>query len=167
MEEPTYKKTVEVVCRYANAMTGKATNNASWMIDWNSILKPNTPYYVGFTLIGGLQTYTGTKPALLTANLNTLTYKGSQGGAPTSNVLGIIHPLLERPSGTVVLFHADTKSNYPSYMERRPNNFLLNLRIEDTSGNLWTTPLGASPEECTITLYFTEAPRDKPIKKIL
>ena len=159
MDIPQYKKTVKVICDYYTmALTGKTTQNATFMIDWNAILKPNTPYYVNYTMMGGLQAYDGTKPAYVQTNLNLTSYRGGiEMRAQTDNTLGIIQPLLERPTGSNCLFYDDITSNYNSYMERRPNNNFLNIRIVDGLGNAWTTPASAAPDGWVIELHFTEA----------
>jgi hypothetical protein len=144
-------------------MTGKATNNAKFLIDWTCVLKPNTPYFITFSFIytSGFTLYTGENPALLWVDFNTNVYKATaSGGAKTDNILGVILPFLERPQGQIVVFYADHNSNHPSYMDMRPNNNMVNIKILKPDGDLWddndaVDPL--PPGEWSITIQFTEA----------
>jgi hypothetical protein len=163
MEQPSYKKITQVRFDYAKAMTGKATNNAKFLIDWQYVLKPNTPYFITFSFIytNGLTLYTGDNPALLWVDFNTNVYKATaSGGAKTDNILGVILPFLERPQGQYVVFYADHNSNHPSYMDKRPNNNMVNIKILKPDGDLWDDndsldPL--PPQQWSITFQFTEA----------
>jgi hypothetical protein len=188
MEQPSYKKITQVRFDYAKAMTGKATNNAKFLIDWQYVLKPNTPYFITFSFIStnGLTIYDGTTPPLLWVDFNTNVYKATaSGGAKTDNILGVILPFLERPQGTLNIFYADHHSNHPSYMDKRPNNNMVNIKILKPDGDLWDDGDPADPlppREWSITIQFTEAEHMykryvgaiargvsavKPIKKLL
>jgi hypothetical protein len=163
MEQQQYKKVTQVRFDYAKAMTGKATNNAKFLIDWQYVLKPHTPYFITFSFIytNGLTLYDGTVVPLLWVDFNTNVYKATaSGGAKTDNILGVILPFLERPQGQLVVFYADHNSNHPSYMDMRPNNNMVNIKILKPNGDLWddgdpVDPL--PPQQWSITFQFTEA----------
>ena len=63
-------KIVNVVLNSNNKASG-TNNQATYYMDWSSILKDNTPYYLHFTYIGGANVITGTKLALVYADFNT------------------------------------------------------------------------------------------------
>ena len=163
-------KKSSVIFFSSKAISGGATNDCKFYIDWNAILKPNMPYYVSFSMLSsGTATYDGHSPPLLWIDFYANTYSGtSSGGAGTNNVLGIIKPLLERPVVNSVILYADEYSNSPSYIANRPNNTIVNIKIVRTDGTLWqddaATPI--NPQPWTITLHFTEAIEQPIIKKM-
>lgn len=155
-------KTTQIVLNTSNYISGSTNNNATYSIDWNAILKPNTPYKMHWTYIGGQNVYNGTKQALVTIDMNFAVYEaGTNFGAKTSNVIGFLAPVIIAPGSNTVYLTAQTNTNEPVYLERRPLNSTFNVKIVDTAGNLWTDN-NATPElpaNWVLTLHFTEAER--------
>lgn len=153
------KKTISIVLASANALSG-ATNNAYFMIDWNAILEPHTPYVISFCYFGGLNSYDGIKPALVSIDFNTNSYKlGSTNFTlATSNILGILEPYVLKPNVNNVYLSATTDTNKPVYIERRPSNNIFNIRILRTDlTTLWIDDSSVLPANWIITLHFTKA----------
>lgn len=156
-------KTTQVVLTTSNYLPGSTNNDAKYLIDWSAILKPNTPYKVHFTYIGGLNTYTGNRQALVSFDFNTAVYQATSNvGAVNSNIVGFLTPVIVQPASQTVYLVAQTNTNEPVYMERRPLNTLFNVKIVDINGNLWVdnnaTP--AVPANWVLTIHFTEANRE-------
>lgn len=158
MKDP---KTVSVICNVKNALPNSTNNNAFFMIDWNSILEPNTPYYVSFTWQGGLNVYDGSRPAMVRANFNQLCFRpiASNFNMSYSNVLGVLEPLVMRPNGSNVHLTATTDTNKPVYIENRPTNTIFNVQVTRSEFSLWTdnatTP--AVPADWIMILHFRKA----------
>lgn len=157
------EKTVQVILNSTKAITGSANNNANFFIDWSAILEMDTPYKMHWTYVGGQNTYNGTKPALVSLNFNFEVYEaGSIGGAQSSNIVGFLKPVVISGGTNTCFLTAETNTNEPIYMERRPLNSFLNVKIVDANGNLWldnaATPV--VPALWVLTLHFIKA--DKP-----
>lgn len=153
-------KTTQVVLTTSNYISGSTNNNAKFSIDWNSVLKPYIPYKMHFTYLGGQNVYNGTKPAFVSIDFNTAVYQaGTSVSAINSNLIGFLAPVIIQPGSNTVYLQAQTNTNEPVYLERRPLNSIFNVRIVDIDGNLWTdnatTP--AVPASWVLTLHFTEA----------
>lgn len=155
-------KSTQIVLNTSNYISGSTNNDAKYSIDWNTILKPNTPYKMAWSYIGGQNVYNGTKPALLTIDMNMDVFEaGTNFGAKNSNVIGFLAPVIIQPGTNTVYLTAQLNTNEPVYLERRPLNSTFNVKIVDVNGNLWTdndaTP--QLPANWVMTLVFTEAER--------
>ena len=154
------EKVVQVILNTTNYISGSTNNNATYYVDWSAILKPNTPYNLHWTYMGGQNTYTGTKAAYVAINFNFEVYQasGTALGALTSNIIGFLKPIILTPGTNTVYLMADTATNEPVYMERRPLNNTFTVQILDANGALWldnaATP--AVPASWVLTLHFTE-----------
>lgn len=157
------ERVVQVILTTSNWISGSVSNNANYMVDWAAILKPNVPYKMHFTYIGGTNIYDGTKPAFVEINFTKEVYvAGSTGGAQTSNVIGFLQPIVLTPSSNTCYLSANTSTNEPVWMATRPYRNQFNVRIVDSSGNLWTdntSPTPVVPAGWSIILHFTEAER--------
>ena len=158
------EKVVQVILNTTNYISGSTNNSASYYVDWAAILKPNMPYKLHFTYIGGQNIYNGTKPALVSINFNfdVFSTSGTAIGASSSNLIGYLKPIIITPASNTAFLTADTATNEPVYMERRPLNNNFTVSIVDVNGALWTdnnsTP--AVPANWIMTLHFTEAERN-------
>jgi hypothetical protein len=162
------ERVTQIILNTTNYISGSTNNNASYYIDWGAILKPNVPYKLHWTYMGGLNTYNGTKAAFVSINFNFNVYQasGTAIGASTSNIVGFLKPVVITPASNTVFLMADTATNEPVYMERRPLNNNFNVQIVDVNGALWldnaATPV--VPANWSLTLHFTEAERaDKSV----
>ena len=157
------EKVVQVVLNTSNYIAGSTNNNANYNIDWSSILKPNIPYKMHFTYLGGQNVYNGTKPAFISVNFNFEVFEAKLAiGAINSNLIGFLAPVVIAPGSNTVYLQAQTNTNEPVYLERRPLNNNFNVKIVDIDGNLWldnaATPV--VPANWVLTLHFTEAGYD-------
>lgn len=157
------EKVVQVLLNTTNYINGSTNNNATYNIDWGAILKHDTPYKLHWTYIGGQNIYNGTKPALVSINFNFDVYQasGTSVGAGTSNIIGFLKPIVITPASNTAFLTADTATNEPVYMQRRPLNNQFTVQILDVNGNLWTdnNASPAVPANWVLTLHFTEAER--------
>ena len=155
------ERVTQVILNTTNYISGSTNNNANYYVDWSAILKPGIPYKLHWTYMGGQNIYNGTKPAYVSVNFNFDVYQasGTAIGASTSNIIGFLKPIIIVPASNTAYLMADTATNEPVYMGRRPLNNNFNVQIVDVNGNLWTdnaaTP--AVPANWVLTLHFTEA----------
>jgi len=164
------KRVIQVICNSANAMSGSTTTNATFMVDWNAILEPQTPYHVHFTYLGGVNTYvngttTATNPALLWANFNTLSYivpklssfTSTNGSPVSSGFLGVLEPEVVDRTTRSCFLRASTETNNAVWMERRPLNNMFNIKILDTDYNTWVDQSGNALANWVLNLHFIKA----------
>ena len=153
-----------VILNSNNAISGN-TQSATYLVDWNSILKPNKSYLCHFTYIGGANVYTGTKLACVYIDFNNQEiYQNlsSTNGASTSQMIGFLKPIILVGSTNTVYLQAETITNEEFLLKNRPSNNIVNVRILDNSGSLFTdnatTP--ANPAAYVLTLHFREIEND-------
>ena len=154
-------KTINVILNSNNRLAGGATNNASFYVDWSAILKDRTPYKVHFSYVGMPNTFTiATKLAQVHANFNMKNYlnQNSNNGAPTTLTLGILRSFYL--NGTLNYLFADDINNPPAYIENRPLENTINIKILTTDAVpiLWSDNAGAplAPNNWVLTLSFEE-----------
>lgn len=141
------------------------TQSATYLVDWNAILKPNKKYYCHFTYLGGANVYTGTKLACVYIdfnNQNIYQNLSAQNGASTSQMIGFLKPIVLVGSSNTCYLQAETITNEQFLLNNRPSNNIINVRILDNTNNLFTdnaaTP--AIPAAYVLTLHFKEVEED-------
>lgn len=141
------------------------TQSATYLVDWNAILKPNKKYYCHFTYLGGANVYTGTKLACVYIdfnNQNIYQNLSAQNGASTSQMIGFLKPIVLVGSSNTCYLQAETITNEQFLLNNRPSNNIINVRILDNTNNLFTdnaaTP--AIPAAYVLTLHFQEVEED-------
>lgn len=127
-------KIVNVVLNSNNKASG-ANNQANYYIDWSSILKSNTPYYLHFTYIGQSNTITGAKIATVYADFITSNKLNSstQNGASSTQFLGFLKVAQFSPTIATNYLHAEDNTNVLTYLESRPNNNNFTITILDNA----------------------------------
>ena len=127
-------KIVNVILNSNNKASG-TNNQATYYMAWDTILKANTPYKLHFTYIGGANTITGSKLALVYADFNTSNKlnNSTQNGASTSQMLGFLKPIVFVGASNLDYLQAEDNTNVPTYLENRPNNNHFTITINDNS----------------------------------
>jgi hypothetical protein len=135
-----HNKIVNVVLNSNNAISGSTNNNASYSIDFGTILKPRTPYKLHFTYVGQPNTLIAiSKLAQVQIDFNMEQYSGgSVYGAPTTLTIGCLRSFYL--NGTTNYLFCDDNNNTPVYLENRPsnNNFTVRVLTNDATPVLWT-----------------------------
>ena len=144
-------KVVNVVLNSNNKASG-TNNQATYYMDWSAILKDNTPYYLHFTYIGGANTITGTKLALVYADFINTSNKlnsSTQNGASSTQFLGFLKPVVFVGSTNLDYLQAEDNTNVPTYLDTRPNNNRFTITINDNASPpalfLDNTPTATGP----------------------
>lgn len=154
-----------VIFNSKNLISGN-TQSASYMVDWNAILKPNTQYLCHFTYIGGANVYTGTKLACVYVDFNSQNiYQNlsSANGASTSQMIGFLKPIVLVGSSNTCYLQSETITNEEFLLTNRPSNGMVNIRILDNSGLPFLDNAGtpAVPSDYVLTLHFREIVNQK------
>lgn len=134
------KKITNVVLNSNNALSGSVNNDANYFIDWNAILKPNTPYILHWNYVGQINTLTAaSKLALVRVNFQMENYGNTSNvyGAPSTTTIGALRSFYL--NGALNYLFADDSNNPPIYLENRPYSNTINVRIEtnDAPPVLW------------------------------
>lgn len=155
---------VQVLIRYAEKASG-SSNDATYFIDWNRYLKPDTKYKVSFIFnsegynISNTTTYQRSSPALLFINLNQIAYDVKASGNPNLvNLVGNLEwQVLQSGSTYTGYLRASQNSNLPFMINSLPSSNI-NVRIYDYSMTLWTDDTGTPAKPCdySIILDFEE-----------
>jgi hypothetical protein len=133
-------KVVNVILNSNNKASG-TNNQATYYIDWSSILKNNQAYYLHFTYIGGKNTIDGSNLALLYGEFNTSNKlnTATASGAMSSQMLGFLKPIVFVGSTNADYLQAEDNTNSPTYLDRRPNNNQFTITVYDNAATpaLW------------------------------
>lgn len=137
----TKGRIINVILNSNNALAGSVNNDATYNIDWGSILKPNQPYKLHFSYVGQSNTITAaTKIAQIQIDFQMQQYlnQSSTYGAPTSLAVGCLRTFYV--NGTINYLFADDSNNPPIYLQTRPFNNLFRVRVltNDAIPVLWT-----------------------------
>jgi len=151
---------IHVILNYANRVSGNS-QSATYVIDWNAVLKPNQAYSCHFTYIGGANVITGTKLALVYADFNGQeVYQNSStsNGANRSQILGFLKPIVLVGSTGTCYLQAETNTNEAIRLNNRPLNNFITISIYDQNGALFTDNAGvpANPADYILSLHFSE-----------
>lgn len=134
-------KIVNVVLNSNNKVSG-TNNQATYNIDWASILKNNTPYELHFTYLGSANTITGTNLAVVYADFITSnkSNNSTQNGASSTQILGFLKVAQFAPNNNTNYLSAEDNTNAPTYLDTRPNNNLFTISIYNNASTpaLWT-----------------------------
>ena len=155
------KKIVNVILNSNNALPGSTNNNASYNIDWGSILQPNKPYKLHFTYVGQANTFTiASKLAQVLVNFQMEQYgnQSSTYGAPTTTHIGTLRSFYL--NGTTNYLFSDDINNTPVYLQTRPYNNIFTVEVvtNDAVPVGWTDNAGAPVvnNDYMLTLSFQE-----------
>lgn len=152
------KKIVNVVINSNNAISGSTNNNATYNIDWGSILKPRQAYKLHFTYTGQPNTFTiATKLAQVMIDFNTEQYTTTaSSGAPTTMTLGCLRSIYL--NGTTNYLFSDDINNPPIYLESRPQNntFRVQVLTNDATPVAWTDNNSLANGNYILILSFQE-----------
>lgn len=159
-------KTVNVVLNSNNKISG-TNNNATYYIDWGSILKNNTPYKLHFTYMGGVNFFTAAmtnKIPLIYCDIQTSSnYMTSTTGAMSTQVLGYLKIQQIAPNVNGSYLTAEDNTNVPMYLESRPLNNTFTITINDNQATpaLFVDMSGNSvPSNYVMVFSFTELTDD-------
>ena len=151
-----------VILNSNNAISGN-TQSATYLVDWNAILKPNKKYSCHFTYIGGANVYTGTKLACVYIDFNNQEIYhnlSAQNGASTSQMIGFLKPIILVGSTNTVYLQAETITNAEFILNNRPSNNIINVRILDNAATpaayLDNAATPVVPAAYVLTLHFKE-----------
>jgi hypothetical protein len=154
-------KIVNVILNSNNALAGSTNNNATYNIDWGSILEPNKSYRLHFSYTGQPNTLTASsKLAVIMIDLNMEQYLNTSStyGAPTTTTLGVLRSFYL--NGTVNYLFSDDSNNPPVYLQTRPyaNTFRVRIMTNDATPVLWLDNAGtpAVNNSYILTLSFQE-----------
>lgn len=158
-------KIVNVVLNSNNKVSG-TNNNATYFINWGSILKEQTPYKMHWTYVGQPNTLTAaSKLAQVTIDFQMEQYlnKSSTYGAPTTQCIGVLRSFYL--NGTTNYLFSDDGNNPPIYFKNRPYNDTLTVQVltNDATPVAWldnaATP--AVNGNYILTLSFQELELDE------
>jgi len=124
------KKIVNVILNSNNALAGSSNNDATYNIDWGSILEPNKPYRLHFSYTGQPNTLTAaSKLAVVMVDFQMKQYLNTSStyGAPTTMTLGVLRSFYL--NGTTNYLFSDDSNNPPVYITNRPGNNTFRVRI--------------------------------------
>jgi hypothetical protein len=155
------KKVVNVILNSNNALSGSTNNNASYNIDWGSILKDKTSYRLHWTYVGQANTLTAaSKLAQVKINFNMENYlnTSSVAGAPSTTTIGVLRSAYL--NGTINNLYAGDNDNTPIYLANRPYNniFTVQVHTNDATPVAWLDNAAAPVANGAymLTLCFTE-----------
>jgi hypothetical protein len=144
-------KIVNVVLNSNNKASG-TNNQATYYMDWSSILKDNTQYYLHFTYMGCANTITGTKLALVYADFQTSNKLNSatQNGASSTQFLGCLKSIvLVGGTSNTGYLQAEDNTIVPTFLESRPTNNQFTITVLDNASPpalyLDNTPVAVGP----------------------
>jgi len=139
------KKVVNVLLNSNNALAGSTNNDATYNIDWGSILEPNKPYRLHFSYTGQPNTLTtASKLAVVMIDFQMEQYLNSSStyGAPTTMTLGVLRSFYL--NGTTNYLFSDDSNNPSVYLKNRPGNNTFRVRVltNDAVPVAWTDNAG-------------------------
>lgn len=155
-------KIVNVVLNSNNAISGSTNNNATYNIDWSSILKPRQAYKMHWTYVGQSNVITAaSKIAQVQIDFQMEQYLGrtSSFGAPVSLTIGCLRTFYV--NGTINYLFADDNNNPPIYLKNRPGNntFRVQVLTNDATPVAWVDNTAVTPVangNYILTLSFQE-----------
>lgn len=152
-------KSVNVLINSYNCQSGDA-QQATYYFNWGAVLDKNKKYKLHWTYLGGQNTYTGlaNKLPLVYIDFNSSTYQVNNSGAPGSQCIGFLKPIVLVGSSTTAYFQAEDVTNLPIYLPTPPQSNTFTVTIRDATGALYTDNAGtpAKPSNYVLTLRFTE-----------
>jgi len=129
-----YPKIVNVYLNSNNKISG-TNNNATYNIDWGSVLKNNTRYRLHFTYMGGMNTFSAAmtnKIACIYSDIQTSSNRmSSTNGAMTTQMMGYLKIQQVQPNVNAGYLTAEDNTNVPMYLDSRPLNNTFTISILD------------------------------------
>jgi len=117
--------------------TSGASTNASYNVDWDNLLPSDKKFKLTFSFNASNNWVISNKIPYITTNLLGYTYKNATNGFQNSYLLGTLRR--DIAFGNWCNFYASVIDNPPIYLERRPMNPNLNIKILDnTTGSEFT-----------------------------
>lgn len=159
---PSRRQAITNVFINSNNKVSGTNNNATYYIDWGSILKNNTPYRLHFTYIGGINTFADAmtdKIGLIHSDLQTTSnYIQATRGAGTTQIMGYLKLQQIQPNINKAYLTAEDNTNVPMYLAQRPTNNTFTIQIYDnaTAPALYVDTAAAQPANYVMVLSFTE-----------
>lgn len=152
-------KSINVILNSLNKVSGN-TQSTTYYFDWSSVLDRTKKYKMHFTYLGGQNTYTGTKLAMVYLGINSNSYTASNtNGASLTQCIGFLQPVVLVGSTNTCFLNAQDNTNLPVHFDSCPMSNQFTIEIRDNTGALWTdnavTPL--IPSDYILTLKFVEA----------
>lgn len=148
----------------SNNKTSGTTQQAFYTVDWGTVLKNNTAYYLHFTYIGGNNSITGSRIATVYADFNTANIQNgaTSYGAQTSQMIGFVMPTVLVGSTNTSYLQALDNTNVPAYLENRPNNnnFCISIYDNNAPPVLFQDNATANPAPYILVLSFREVSED-------
>lgn len=152
-------KSVNVILNSKNVVSGDA-QSATYYFDWSSVLDRKKKYKMHWTYLGGQNTYTGAKLALVYLGINTNSFTASGAGAAYSQCIGFLKPIVLVGASNTCYLQAEDNTNLPIHLDSCPmnNQFTVQIYTNANPPVLWTdnaaTPI--KPADYVLTLKFTE-----------
>lgn len=115
-----------------NQLNSGTNNNAVYNIDWLDLLPDNKKFKLTFSFIATQNWGINNKFPLLISNLFGNTYKNAINGYQNSYLLGTLRR--ELAYGSYINYYSSINDNPPIYLETRPRDNNLNIKIIDNFG---------------------------------
>lgn len=158
-------KSINVILNSKNVVSGDA-QSATYYFDWSSCLDRNKKYKLHFTYLGGQNTYTGAKLALVYLGINTNSYNaGTSSNYGNTLCIGFLKPIVLVGASNTCYLQAEDNTNLPIHLDSCPmnNQFTVAIYTNANPPVLWTdnaaTPI--KPADYVLTLKFTEVEEEE------
>lgn len=150
-------KSINVFLNSTLAVSGNS-QSATYYFDWSAVLDRKKKYKMHFTYLGGQNTYTGSKLALVYLGINSNSFAATGNGAPYTQCIGFLKPIVLVGSTNTVYLQCEDTTNLPVHFDSCPMNNTFTVEIRTNDGALWTDNAGtpAIPANYILTLKFTE-----------
>ena len=136
----------------AYSKTGTGANICNFRFDWSKL--PDIPYEVHMTYIGEVNNIDDTTLAMIYIDLGVppnvfeATYRNA---ALSSNFIGFMESYIV---GANSYLHAEDGTNCPIYINGRPRNNDISIRVINNDGNPYTASGATALGEYVLTLRF-------------
>lgn len=168
---PSRKSQVTNVIINSNNKISGTNNNATYNIDWGSILKDRTAYRLHFTYMGGFNTFTAAstnKIACVYSDIQTSSNRmTSTTGAMTTQMMGYLKIQQIQPSINLAYLTAEDNTNVHMFLDSRPMNNTFTISIYDNASTpalyLDNNGTPAPPNNYILILSFSELSDDDEI----
>lgn len=154
-------KSVNVILNSYACQSGDA-QQATYYFNWSAVLDKTKKYYMHWTYLGGANVFSGASNKLplvyITFNSNSYQILSTNSGAPGTQCIGFLKPLILVGSTNTVIFQAEDNTNLPIFMDCPPQSNTFTVSIRDATGALYLDNAGtpAKPSNYILNLRFTE-----------
>jgi len=142
-----------------SATDGNLPNLKSYSVDWTSIM-PEGEYLMSFTYLGGtnkLQSfdYIPTVSVDLGCSINNVSSQASSF-AQKGFMIGVLYPVILVVTAHTAILRADKTSNQPIFLQERPKQQVITVRIETPLKVLWVDEASTpqAPSDYVMCLHF-------------